>query len=366
MKKIKVYLRTPLSTSDSLYYKNLINFPPEKIEYKTNISSMGLISSQKKFRMFNIFKRIARGIPNFFNFPVLNAHFTNVESDVKLIHCAHCLSKNKNTPWVADFESPWQFWISGKDTSWAKEKFLELVLQKNCKRLLAWTEQAKKEMIEMFPVLKEKVDVLSFAMPEKKFTKKKSKEITLLFSARYFYAKGGIHTLKVMDFLTKKYENVRGIVVSNTPEEIKSQYSTNKKIKLYDLMPQKELFEKVYPASDIFVYPGYSDSFGFGFAEAMSFGLPIVTVEGYARKEIVNEGKTGFIIPTCGSINYFNIGEKEEQIIQKLIENTSNLIENKKLRSTMSKNCIEEIKNGKFSIIERNKKLKRIYEEAMK
>jgi hypothetical protein len=32
----------------------------------------------------------------------------------------------------------------------------------------------------------------------------------------------------------------------------------------------------------------------------------------------------------------------------------------------MSKECIKEIKSGKFSIKERNKKLKKIYEEALK
>jgi len=31
----------------------------------------------------------------------------------------------------------------------------------------------------------------------------------------------------------------------------------------------------------------------------------------------------------------------------------------------MAQRCIEEIKNGKFSIKERNKKLKKIYEEAL-
>jgi len=44
------------------------------------------------------------------------------------------------------------------------------------------------------------------------------------------------------------------------------------------------------------VYPGYSDSFGFAFLEAMAFGLPIVTVDGFARREIVEDGKNGFVI----------------------------------------------------------------------
>jgi len=42
------------------------------------------------------------------------------------------------------------------------------------------------------------------------------------------------------------------------------------------------------------------------------------------------------------------------------------LIKDKNLYGKMSKNSMEIIKKGKFSIKERNKKLNRIYEEALK
>jgi regulator of replication initiation timing len=42
------------------------------------------------------------------------------------------------------------------------------------------------------------------------------------------------------------------------------------------------------------------------------------------------------------------------------------LIENEKLREKMSKECIKTVKSGKFSLKERNKNLKRIYEEAIR
>ena len=73
-------------------------------------------------------------------------------------------------------------------------------------------------------------------------------------------------------------------------------------------------------------------------------------------------GKTGFIIPRKKEINYDQL---DEEIIKKIEEKASLLIENKKLREKMSKNCLKTIKDGKFSIRERNKKLKRIYGEAL-
>ncbi len=111
------------------------------------------------------------------------------------------------------------------------------------------------------------------------------------------------------------------------------------------------------------MYPGYSDSFGFGFLEAMSFGLPIITVDGLNRKEIVDDGKTGFIISRPNKPNENNINI---DIINELVSKTEYLIKNKKLRKKMSNEGIKTIKSGKFSISERNRKLKRIYEKALK
>ena len=66
------------------------------------------------------------------------------------------------------------------------------------------------------------------------------------------------------------------------------------------------------------------------------------------------------------SCKFNKITEKEEKVVKKLIKNTSKLIEDKDLREKMSKECLRVIKEGKFSIKERNKQLKRIYEETIK
>lgn len=62
-------------------------------------------------------------------------------------------------------------------------------------------------------------------------------------------------------------------------------------------MPREELIKKGYEKSDILVYPGYSDSFGWAFLEAMSFGLPIITVNGVARRDLIRNGRNGFVVP---------------------------------------------------------------------
>jgi glycosyltransferase involved in cell wall biosynthesis len=97
-----------------------------------------------------------------------------------------------------------------------------------------------------------------------------------------------------MERLRRKYE-IEGIVVSDVSEELKKKYS---ELKIYDLMEQEKLFELMREA-DIFLYPGSVDTFGFSLLEAMSFGLPILTINTErtrSRREIVKNEKTGFIL----------------------------------------------------------------------
>jgi len=359
-KQIKVYLQYPWKFPDSPYYKYLIENPPEGIEYLNVEKQKGVIVNKRFLWISNLLKRYLRIFVNIFKITFPNAHLSPDE-DYDLIHCAHCLSKNLDKPWVADFESLWQMYI-GEKTEKAKKKVRKILQRENCKKIIAWTEETKKEIIKDFPEIKNKVKVVYPAIPKRNFKKKQNEKINLIFSGRYFYWKGGLHALETIDRLTKKYKNVYGIINSVVPEGIKRGYLQNNKIQFYELLPQEKLFE-LYQESDIMIYPGYSDTFGFAFLEAMSFGIPVITVDGFARKELVENGKTGFVIKNNKKIIDY-IRKKDEETIQQIEKETSKLIEDKKLREKMSKNCLEEIRNGKFSIKERNKKLKKIYEES--
>ena len=282
-----------------------------------------------------------------------------------LVHCAHCLSSN-NSPWVADFESSWQMLISDHGKGEGRGKVLKVLKNRNCKKIIAWTESSKRDIIFKYPEIKEKVEVVPHAIPFPKLKKKKKKNIRLLFIGRYFRRKGGLHTLDAFDKITKKYDNVDAILISPIPKEIKEKYSKNKKLKFYGLIPYEKVIGEIFPSSDIYVCPGYSDTFGFPFIEALAFGLPVITVDGFARKDLIHEGKTGFIIPLKNKIDPLTIGHNENKIVREIVKKTSKLIEDKKLREKMSLNCTNIVKKGKFSIKERNKKLKNIYLNAIK
>jgi len=370
MKKIKVYLQYPWKFLDSPYYKYLIDNPPKGIEYLNVKGQGGVITSKNKFLFSNKLKRIIRNTLNSLKISIPNAHLTKTSQDYDLIHCCHCLSKNKNRPWVTDIESEWQLYL-GKKTKKSKEKVRKILTEKNCKKIMPWTQTTANEIIEEFPEIKEKVEVVYPAIPINKRISKKNKndKITILYATRYFWIKGGIIALEVYKKLKERYgDKIELIFISDVPKWVKLRYP---KIKTQCLISNNELL-KLYKKSDIFFYPSFMDTFGFGQLEAMSSGLPIITVntkDTKTRNEIIENNKQGFMFDIENDITdkiinskeKILIGDDELNIINKLIKNCSKLIENKKLREKMSKNCIEMIKGGKFSIKERNKKLKRVY-----
>ncbi|MBS3070743.1 glycosyltransferase family 4 protein [Candidatus Pacearchaeota archaeon] len=362
-KKIKVYLQYPWKYPDSPYYKYLIKNPPNNIEYLNTKNQKGVLTNSRQLFFSHNIKRTIRSLIFLLKIPILNVRHTKSKEKFDLIHCAHCLSKNTDKPWVVDFEGDWQFFL-GHENDLVRKRAKKLLINKNCKKIIVWTCAAKKRILKKFPEIKEKIDVIYPAIPLPKEKRKEHRGINLLFVGRYFFRKGGLHALGAINRLTKKYGDVKGIIVSDTPENIKKRYLKNERINFYDLMGQEKLFNEIYPICDVFVYPGYKDSFGFSMLEAMSFGIPIVTVDGFARNEIVGDDKTGFIVKE--NVTKQEMMKYNEKITEKIIDLTEKLIKNKKLREKMSKNCVNIIKYGKFSIKERNKKLEKVYEEALK
>lgn len=363
--KIKVYLQYPWKFPDSPYYKSLLKYPSENVDYVNAKDQQVLITKKSKFILSNKLKANLRKIIGSLNLPLINAHLTKTDKKYDVIHCAHCLSLNKQ-PWVADFESSWQFILSGKRNNAGENAVRKLLLDKNCKKIMPWTEYTKKEILKIFPEkeIQKKIEVVYPAVLPMQKTSKKNKKPVVLYVARYFWLKGGIIALETLKRIKQK-NDVEIIFISDAPEELKKKYP---EITFLDLIPQEKVFE-YYKKADIFFYPSFVDTFGFALLEAMAFGLPIVTINTQwtkTRPEIIKNNHNGLMFNVLGKINQKKIGKKEEQIIQELVKNTEKLIKNKKLREKISKNCQNFIKNGKFSIKQRNKKLKKIYQEALK
>jgi glycosyltransferase involved in cell wall biosynthesis len=364
---INIYIQKPWKISDCASYKLIKNHPPDGINY-INMGDSNLIQNPQILKINNFLKQ---SIKLFIKkiYPLMpNSHKSPTPIDYDLIHCEHCLSKNKS-PWVANFEYPGQLWATGIVSKRGKGKILKLLKSEYCKKIIAWTDWCAEDIIREFPEIKNKVETVYPGIPFKDVQKNKDNKIRLLFISRRFYFKGGLYAVKVMDLLTKEYPNVEAIIISDTPGEVIERYSKNKKLNFMKMVPQKKLFEQIYPKCDIFVYPSFTDTFGFAIIESMGFGLPVVSVGGHSRDELIENGITGFVINNSFE-NSRNIMGKLENLDKRVVDNlrfkVEELIFNKDLRNKMSLNSKDIVKNGKFSIDYRNKRLKEIYLEALK
>jgi glycosyltransferase involved in cell wall biosynthesis len=55
--------------------------------------------------------------------------------------------------------------------------------------------------------------------------------------------------------------------------------------------------ERVLPGWDVFVQPSLTDSFGIATLEAMAAGLPVVATGVGGLRELVEDGRTGWLVP---------------------------------------------------------------------
>jgi glycosyltransferase involved in cell wall biosynthesis len=60
--------------------------------------------------------------------------------------------------------------------------------------------------------------------------------------------------------------------------------------------PQAEGMERFYRASDLFMMLSKFDTFGMAALEAMAAGLPVILGAGVGAKDLVEDGKNGFIV----------------------------------------------------------------------
>ena len=107
---------------------------------------------------------------------------------------------------------------------------------------------------------------------------------------------------------------------------------------------------KLYSAADIYLFPTLAETFGMTVVEAMSCGLPVVTFETGGVPEIVENGKSGFVV------EYKN-GAKLVSALEKLLDNDE-------LRKKMAENAINVGK--KFSSERMALEYLRLYVELLK
>jgi glycosyltransferase involved in cell wall biosynthesis len=385
-------------------FRDLINYHPEGYQFiiGENLIDKALVRKRElsRYRWF-----LERLLPVNLTKAWLESNFRKIPRDADLIYSYNHVVFNRK-PWIlqAEFAHP----LVGRGLRHFErfQKLVEKKLASNyCKRILFLSEFAKKSFILNFDFddFKNKMEIVLPSVHEKNFIKTYDKdEINLFFLGSVniphtFEHKGGREVLEVFFRLNKEYDNLKLTIRAKIPEYIKTKYKVGKNpnIRLIEEMLPRKLLEQEFIKADIFLYPTH-EAHNFVILDAMSYGLPVITTE-IGSTGRIEDGETGFVItrrpPLSCAIELIQRGYEiygfvpikrilskdtilnrnecirairvfEREVIQELTEKASILIENPKLRKRMGEKARWEIEHGKFSIKERNRKLKGIFDEA--
>jgi len=370
------------------FYQGMIAHPPPGYEFVTLRSLQESIF--KAVSKINLsYSLFLNGIDKIVPVNLAKAYlerFRKIPQDVDLTYSFDHLVFRKE-PWVVDLEFV-SLLVSYNVKQFRKYRGVveKALASEHCRKIICATEAAKKTVLLNLDCSEfdYKLETVPFAVPKKDFTKRFTNDkVKLLFvgSANIigqFEIKGGIEALEAFILLSRKYDNLELVVRSDVPRSIKGEYRDSGNIRIIDERIPWGMLEQEFQSADIFLLPVHNTPFSV-FLDAMSYELPIVTVDSWANPEIVEDGKTGLVAKKSGKIPYYvensipSFGTPQfkkatrtpdPKVVQGLVEKASILIENEELRKRMGKAGRWEVEHGRFSIERRNEKLKRIFDEA--
>jgi glycosyltransferase involved in cell wall biosynthesis len=141
--------------------------------------------------------------------------------------------------------------------------------------------------------------------------------VTFLFAGRDFERKGGFEVVEAFAQVVDELPDSRLVLAGSDPERpnpdrlIHSWVPADRRRRVlsvladlerrglvvrHDWIDQPRLRRELFPTADVFVMPSHAEGFGMTNAEAMSFGLPVITSTVGPASEIVAHGETGLLV----------------------------------------------------------------------
>lgn len=368
-------------------YDELVSCPPEGYEFVVGTSPRKRRAGQvAKSRVpFFLLGALDKKVPLSLIRARLAA-YKRIPADIDLIYSCGMLVFSE-TPWVVDQEYLSTL-IGGNIAYFTKYKTAieRAFASEHCKKVICWSEVGKRVILSNLRCGKfqDKLAVVYFAIRKKDFHKSyRDGRLKLLFlgSANLpgeFKIKGGKETLDAFLLLRQRYDNIELVVRSDVPPDIKRKYGNIENLRIIDSVLPRELLEEEYKTADIFVLPAHNTPWMVPL-EAMSYELPIVSLDVWGNPEIVADGKTGLLARKSESLPYYTdtflphfgtpefmkaIESPDPAVVADLAAKIGILIENPELRRDMGRAARWEVEHGKFSIQHRNAQLKRMFDEA--
>ena len=186
---------------------------------------------------------------------------------------------------------------------------LERDTYRQCDAIITVSNYTKKILIEKYGIIKEKIfpvyNAVEFRVGEEiEHSERPFKEKIVLFVGRITFQKGPDYFVKAAKIVLKHCQNVRFVMVGSGDLFHKIiEYAADLGIGRYFHYTgflKREMVEKIYSMSNLYVMPSVSEPFGISPLEAMAHGVPTIV----SKQSGVSE-----ILQNCIKVDFWNIDE---------------------------------------------------------
>ena len=240
---------------------------------------------------------------------------------------------------------------------WFKRQYLRLIgahdsslRPERAARVLVWSEFSKRMHLEEGYVRPDQIEVLYPGLPwrgDERMKHNGQKETTFLFIGSDFERKNGHLVLEAFRQIRTRYPKTHLILVGRPAD---GKRIVEPSVTHYLFLPRQELLEGIYPQADVLVLPSRAEGFGLVLLEAMSFGMPVIGVDGWAMPEIIRHGMNGWLV--------------SQPSVDALVGYMQQCAESPELLIRMGKQC-KKLFDERFSIERHNETLRQIYDELI-
>lgn len=355
-------------------YYSLVKKPPQGFYYK--IKGDYGVAKYYNSRNKNFLRTISNYVIKYLGIP--RVFYYKDAYDCDLIYSTRGIIPLNMKPFIVEGEHFYSFvGLKGENYGFRQKFWInKLLSRKYAKKIIMVSKAASEITKKEFPNLSEKIDYVYQVPIYHKIEKKPHEGINIsIANVGDVYSRGFRILFNVVKKLRKHYD-VKLLVLTNNllPQD-------QKEIKKYGILINNTSsiesgpYHDFWSLSDIFVYLSFFDTVGNVTYDAMMAGVPLVLSNIIFNREKVENYVNGFLVDLPFSqwdedgkyreikvdLHYYTNEKVEKDLYEKL----KYLIENEKEREKMGKYNLELIRRGKFSIYQRNKKLKKIFEEAL-
>ena len=373
-------------------YEGLIQHPPDGYRFEAERGrESAVIKTASRFPFaYSWFLALNRVVPVYLIQSYRNALKRPPAGTALTYSIGHLILRNE--PWVLDLPCEHVTNVLGGVQHYRRFRGLlrRVLAAENCRRIIVTIDAGRKALeATLGRNLAAKTDVVHWAVPKKEFAKQfNDDKVKLLFVNSgnipgQFHTKGGKEALEAFFLLRERYPQVEMVVRSDVPTSMKKRCEQVHGLRVIDKVMPWEGLEREFMTADIFLLPAHHTPM-VAFLDAMSYELPVVTTDAWGNGEIVADGKTGLLVhdgavarhfermlprcfvPPAGSREYRDIvASTNPQMVQDLVAKLSLLVEDAELRRKLGRAGRWAVEEGRFSLRQRNARLKCVLDEAI-